>query len=723
MSIGNTNKFRVRNPATVVVTAAWAVLIVIYVAYTSRYFFLFDDFALIGEASTHSIREIFGLPLFGFYRPIVFLLVKVESCLFSWAVPAGYLIVSQLLHLVNATLVFVLLRQFRLSQLAAMSGAILFALSPWSSEAYFWVSGIFDVLSTFGVLVSLTFIVSLRDRDDRPQQIVIGTIALLAACLAVLAKENAVVLPALVAAVVLAAPSRGQGTWRGWAYVGFMFIVSTAYLFIRSHVLPELGGAYGTAFSLFHSSELIGNGLSHLRAFVTVPLPGVPPGAKLPTAIVLLFCLMAVVISWLAWRGTPRLIGFAASGFLLTLAPVLWAQIGSFTSAGGRLMYLPGMWGCLVFAGAIHHLCDFPGSRRRAWAAMTTNGLLATALSAALVSVQHQSGGWLRAASSARVSIEQFRSLAGTEVEQVFIPNLPFWFADGPYVLKDYAFHHYFRGLKIPTVRTRNMLLETVDGRARFSAWVNPSGEIDSSTPAVATSAEHVFELRLPVVGMPSPVVLHPRKLSVFATNDAVRASDANVELTGAGDGSWRVDVPAPELFSVQPARGTGPATLRILPHKTEHDTDKIVEVLIRSDNSMRVLLATLTVRFKTMRAAGTASPFGSLDLPPGGSFTIQGPAPSVFQGWALDDFSLHRVWGEAVAVDGRRMRLGDATRDGVRPDVSRIFPNSHDLYNAGWALLVDPTTLTSLARPITVEVFAEDSDGHQSRIGVRTLR
>src|SRR5881394_1758524 len=70
------------------VAAAALLLVVIDASYARRYFFLFDDFALVGQASTFSVHNIVTSARFGFYRPVVFLLVKAEWWAFSWRHPA-----------------------------------------------------------------------------------------------------------------------------------------------------------------------------------------------------------------------------------------------------------------------------------------------------------------------------------------------------------------------------------------------------------------------------------------------------------------------------------------------------------------------------------------------------------------------------------------------------------------------------------------------------------
>ena len=91
--------------------------------------------------------------------------------------------------------------------------------------------------------------------------------------------------------------------------------------------------------------------------------------------------------------------------------------------------------------------------------------------------------------------------------------------------------------------------------------------------------------------------------------------------------------------------------------------------------------------------------------------------------GWALDDSSMKRVSVDAVDAAGVALPLGEAQREGSRPDLSTLFPGSHDLTKASWAFPLDPRAVRRLQRPFRIRVFAEDAAGHRVEIGGRTVR
>jgi len=696
----------------VLASIAIVLIAAIHLFYVRRYFFLFDDFALVGEGSTLGVHQIVSQALFGFYRPLAFLLVKGEWLLFSWRHPAGFMAVLAGIHFANAALIFVLLRRFRIATSAALVGTALFAASPWASEAYFWLSGSFDVLSVFGVLVSLTAVATLADRVESGSLAVI--VAFIGAGIAMFAKENAVlVLPLvlLVSVVAQAGVRRAAGLWALWLPLAATAIV---YAIVRSRLLPDLGGAYGSLGTLFRQAAIGSNVLGYLRAFVTVPLPWVRPGTSIGVVGSTLVVIASAAVLISAWRGNPRVAFVAVIGFVAAIAPTVWMAPASFATPAGRYMYMPGLFGCALVAAAFDLVARCGRGTRRGAAIG-----LAAVLSTALVSVAHQAREWSRASSLARSAIDQFEPLARAG-GAVFIPNMPFWFSSGPYVLKDYAFSSYFPGPRTPAVRTRNVVINDVDGRMRFGGWVDGSG-LPEAAPMRIEPGERVLVLK-PLLAETPLVEAEPEQMSVFATLDARRVSEATIAVSALT--SWRADVEDPSLLTVEPPTGRGNVLLRVVPHPRDTPLDRIVMLTVRPDESDATVLARVGIRLRLAPSFPSGPPFGSVDAPAGSEVSLREGAPILFQGWALDPFSLRRVYGEALGSDGTRIPLGDAVRGGAeRPDVAKIYPNAHDLWRASWVLAVNPGTIAPLATPATVEIYAENSEGTKQRIGVRSIR
>src|SRR6266540_1905332 len=173
------------------------------------YFFLFDDFALVGQAGGTPWRTLFTTTQIGFFRPLPFLILRSEFLIFGWTFSFVYALDAALIHCTNAVLVGLLARELRFGRLAWITAGMLFGVSASAGEGYFWVSAVFDRFCTLGVA---------------------------GATLALLSKESAVVLPALI--VTMGANSSGR-RWRSLLFYAGVLTVAVGILLIwRERLLP-----------------------------------------------------------------------------------------------------------------------------------------------------------------------------------------------------------------------------------------------------------------------------------------------------------------------------------------------------------------------------------------------------------------------------------------------------------------------------------------------------
>jgi hypothetical protein len=212
---------------------------------------------------------------------------------------------------------------------------------------------------------------------------------------------------------------------------------------------------------------------------------------------------------------------------------------------------------------------------------------------------------------------------------------------------------------------------------------------------------------------------VQPDRTFLMTLADGTRWADTSVEVWSPDDAAWRIEVPDPHLFAVSPTEGRGPAIVRITPKRVTPDIDRSVEVPVFSGGS-RAASATFTVRFRSIPTLPAKDPFGSVDAPaePVALDTL----PVTFQGWALDDFELRRIWAGYLDSSGRVVPVGDAKRTWMRPDVAALFPNAHDIYRDGWTLTVQPAAVAGAGQPLVLHFYAENGAGRRAEIGRRTL-
>ena len=210
-----------------------------------------------------------------------------------------------------------------------------------------------------------------------------------------------------------------------------------------------------------------------------------------------------------------------------------------------------------------------------------------------------------------------------------------------------------------------------------------------------------------------------PTRISVFALTSGTRSSRGSVALWSAASARWRLDVPAGAPFEIRPGEGVGPATLTIVPRPAGSSIDEVVDVPIFAEDSA-VASATLTVRFKAVPSLPLTPPYGYVELPP--EPVRLGSAPVTFQGWALDNFDLRRVWAGYQDSTGRVVPIGDARLTWMRPDVAALIPAAHDIYNDGWVFTLQPSALAHAPRPVVLRFYAENGDGLRAELGFRTI-
>jgi Dolichyl-phosphate-mannose-protein mannosyltransferase len=212
---------------------------------------------------------------------------------------------------------------------------------------------------------------------------------------------------------------------------------------------------------------------------------------------------------------------------------------------------------------------------------------------------------------------------------------------------------------------------------------------------------------------------LRPARSSVVARVGDSAVAATRLSLWAEPGARWRATVSLPTVLALAPAAGVGPATLVLTPRTTGEALDQVVEVSAFGDGQATAAAA-VSVRVSILPAGPARPPFGFVDAPPE-PVTID-RAPVVFQGWALDDLAVSRIWVGVLDNAGAVVSLGDAQRGGMRPDVAAAYPNAHDLNHSAWAFALDPDVALKYPQPVTVVFFADDADGLRVELGRRTV-
>src|ERR1017187_1378892 len=175
---------------------------------TLRYQFVHDDGGQIVEnPAVHSWREVpryftthvwEGVDpeeLGNYYRPIFLLWLRINDAVFgkhTW----GWHLTTILTHLLTTFLVYLLAWRLGLGREVAALAALVFGLHPAHIEAVDWISGVTEPLLAIFLLGSFLGYLQSRARGGRALSWKLVSLALYA--LAILEKETAVILPAIL---------------------------------------------------------------------------------------------------------------------------------------------------------------------------------------------------------------------------------------------------------------------------------------------------------------------------------------------------------------------------------------------------------------------------------------------------------------------------------------------------------------------------------------------
>lgn len=414
--------------------AAILIQALILIHHAADYFFVFDDYALIYLGDFHTVENHLKYPHIGFYRPLIFLLFKLNMWLVDWQ-PWVYPLQSALIHGANAFLVGYLAREEQTLQ-GLMAGALFF-ISPWASETFFWVSSHFDLVATTGILLGLIGLQKALVAKDMKKPLLLAIPAIF---LAPFSKEIAVTIPALFALLTLqkmdvkALLSNG----RFWGLSALSGILIVIYLYIRHRQIGVLGGAYG------NYTDMLQNAAPFKLVHPFLLLPNLP-GAE---GLSYVFALLGLILVIRALVLNPRGSGLLILTIAVALLPVISFSVTKFGSGNTRFLYLPGVFVAMLFAQGLKPSLE---SRRFDVPQAVMCGALTMLM---IISVLTQKTMWHTGMARSRQCIEQFGEVRDKS-KHFKLENLPGGYFEGGHMLKPYAFYYYYDGKGIEGKKMR----------------------------------------------------------------------------------------------------------------------------------------------------------------------------------------------------------------------------------------------------------------------------
>jgi Tfp pilus assembly protein PilF len=368
-----------RNPARLLLAFGLALTALVFGG-TLRFAFIYDDWPQIvrnpavqgwsyvpGYFVHHVWSHIYPTWPGNYYRPLFLIWLRLNDALFGLQ-PLGWHATTVAAHLGVTAMVFWLARRLTRDDIVAAMAAAIFGVHPAHIETVAWVSGVSEPLLALFFIPAFVFFTKARhDGADRRRWLALSLLCYVGA---LLSKETAIVLPALVfgyAWVPRDEDGNAAGSRRfvsaGVACAPYV-VLSLAYLVVRAVVLKGVGHGESnvglreivlTAPSLlwFYARHLVWP--APMSLFYDVEYVSQPSLRNFVLPVIVVLAIAAALVAW------ARRSQAAAMGVLwlaLPLAPVI-ASISTFGRGElvhDRYLYLPSVGFALLLALGIARL-------------------------------------------------------------------------------------------------------------------------------------------------------------------------------------------------------------------------------------------------------------------------------------------------------------------------------------------------------------------------------
>jgi len=374
-----------KNPARLLLAFGLALTALVFGG-TLRFAFIYDDWPQIvrnpavqawshvpGYFIHHVWSHIYPTWPGNYYRPLFLIWLRVNDAIFGLH-PLGWHVTTVAAHLGVTAMVFWLARRLTRDDVASAMAAAIFGVHPAHIETVAWVSGVTEPLLALFCIPAFVFFVKAREEPERRGRWL--ALSLLCYAGALLMKETAIVLPALVfgwewlressGGDASAAPRRASGQSFVTALTACLSFVamSVVYLGVRAAVLKGVGHGdsnVGLREVVLTAPSLLWFYLRHLMWPAPMSLfydVGYVTRPTLTNFVLPLIAVAAVMAGLVMWARRSFAAAMAALWLFLPLAPVLAAitTFGSGELVHDRYLYLPSIGFALLVALAIRRL-------------------------------------------------------------------------------------------------------------------------------------------------------------------------------------------------------------------------------------------------------------------------------------------------------------------------------------------------------------------------------
>lgn len=260
-------------------------------------------------------------PHIGYAIPIPTAVHAVLHRIFGEEQPWAFHLINVVVHMGNAVLVFTLFRRLGVETKAATGGVLLWAIHPVMAEPVAWVTGLKDLLSMSGVVLSL---LAVHELARRRSSLLIWLLIVVGPILAMGSKPTGVVVGPMMLLVVVfwwkrLRPSMrrwGLGVAGGWTVVG---LALSAWSYV---VHDQMGGHDMATFSVGRVCRALEVMLRNYVFPINLsPAYIYTPGQLSSYVIGLALIGLALLIGWRTWK-RRSLISLGVGWAAIALVPV-----------------------------------------------------------------------------------------------------------------------------------------------------------------------------------------------------------------------------------------------------------------------------------------------------------------------------------------------------------------------------------------------------------------
>lgn len=299
-----------------------------------------------------------------YYRPLFMALLTLNYSIFGTAAWAWHLI-NVVIHAGVTFLLFITFREATERTWTAAIAAALFAVHPTHAESVAWLSGITDPLMSLFLLPAFYFYLRYRKTGRK----IIMAVALSFYFLALLSKETALALPLIVVyceTIYFKDETPFIKRLSQALMLGGLFIVPTViYFAMRYFALSSIVFGSDSRYPVSAAIATIPLAVAKYLGLMSIPVGySYQHYTELVTSMTLMrFWLPLALIVLIAAAVTlsrSRVLGLAATWFIVTLAPALVAlrQFDLEFLIQERYLYIPSMGFCLAMACGIKWLAE-----------------------------------------------------------------------------------------------------------------------------------------------------------------------------------------------------------------------------------------------------------------------------------------------------------------------------------------------------------------------------